>query len=163
MFRRLRRYFNPADSDYILLHLTIFTLLLHARETFLRANKSSDNQQIPRILWNPKVPYRIHKSSPRPSPEPDRARSCDTSNFSKIYFNIILPSTPGCFKLSSSLRFPHQNPLCTSPVPHTCYIPCSSLTIFISTMTLNAPNETQLCGDFQYTLCPPTNKIRMRS
>jgi hypothetical protein len=22
-----------------------------------------------------------------------------------------------------SLRFPHQNPLCTSSLPHTCYMP----------------------------------------
>jgi hypothetical protein len=32
-------------------------------------------------------------------------------------FNIILPSTPGSSKWSSSLTFPYQSPLYTSPLP----------------------------------------------
>ena len=39
-------------------------------------------------------------------------------HFFKIYFNIILPSTPGSSKWCLSLRFPHQNPVYASPVPH---------------------------------------------
>ena len=34
----------------------------------------------------------------------------------------MLPSTPGSSKCSPSLRFPHQNPICTFRLPHTCYM-----------------------------------------
>jgi hypothetical protein len=48
----------------------------------------------------------------------------------KIHFNIILPSVPGSSKLSLSLRSSHQNPLCTSPHPPTCYIHYTSYSIW---------------------------------
>jgi hypothetical protein len=50
--------------------------------------------------------------------------SIPPSKFSKIHFIIILPSTPGPYKWSPSLRLPYQNPVCTSCLPHTCYMPC---------------------------------------
>jgi hypothetical protein len=39
--------------------------------------------------------------------------------FSKINFNIILPSMRRSSKWSLSIAFPHQNPACTAPLPHT--------------------------------------------
>ena len=48
------------------------------------------------------------------------------SHFLKIHPNIILPSTPGSPQWSPSLRFPHQNPVHTSPLPHTRYMPSPS-------------------------------------
>jgi hypothetical protein len=44
-------------------------------------------------------------------------------HFLKINFNFILPSTPSSSKWSLSLVFPHQNPLCMPPLPHTCLMP----------------------------------------
>ena len=53
-------------------------------------------------------------------------QSMPSIHFLKIYFNIILSSTPRSSKWSLSLRYPHQNPASTSPDSHTCYIPSES-------------------------------------
>ena len=40
----------------------------------------------------------------------------------KIHSSISLPSTPRSSKWSLSLILPHQAPICTSPLPRTCYM-----------------------------------------
>ena len=49
-------------------------------------------------------------------------QSMSPSHFSKMHFNIILPSTRGFFKWSPSLRLSYHNSVCTSilPIRATC-------------------------------------------
>jgi len=116
------------------------------------ANRFSASQEIPRILWNPKVHYRIHKCPPPvlifcqldPVHTP-------TSHFLKIHLNIItLPYTPGSPKWYLSLKFPHQNPAHTSPLPHTRYMPRPS-----HSPRFYQPNNA---AEFRTTKC----KVRVR-
>jgi len=51
------------------------------------------------------------------------------SHFPKSHLNIIQPSTHESSKWSVSLRFPQHNPVCTAPLPHTCYMPRLSLSL----------------------------------
>jgi hypothetical protein len=87
------------------------------------ASRFSASQAISWILWKPKFHYRLDKCSPlipllnqiNPVHDP-------TSCLLRIHLNIILPSTPPFPKWSLSLTIPHQNPVCTSSLPHTCYM-----------------------------------------
>ena len=110
----------------IIIIIIITYLLTYSMEQIpsWEVNRFSASQQIPPILWNPSVHYRIHKCPP---PVPVLSHSnpvnAPTPHFLKIHLNIILPTTPGSSKWHHSLRFPLQNPLYAYPVPHTRYMP----------------------------------------
>ena len=57
-----------------------------------------------------------------PYPEPDLVHALP-AYFFKMHFNIIIPSMPKSSQWSLSLWWPHQNPVCNTPLPHTCHIP----------------------------------------
>jgi hypothetical protein len=105
-----------GGQHYLLTYL--LTHLLHGVEFFLETNRFSAGQEIPRILWNPKFHYRT-QTCPPPVPIPNHIDPVHAliSHVLKIHVNIILPSTPGSYKLSLSLRFLHQNPVQTSTLP----------------------------------------------
>jgi hypothetical protein len=87
------------------------------------ANRFSASQEIPRILGNSNVHYRIHKCL-LPVPILSQLDTVPPPlHFLKSHLNIILPTTPRSLKWSFSLRFPHQNPVYASPLPHTHYMP----------------------------------------
>ena len=85
------------------------------------------SQEIPRILWNPKVHYRIHKLPPPvpilgwPNPV-----HIPTTHLLEIHPNIIHPSTPRSPQWSLPLRFPHQDPIRPPLLPHTSHMPSPS-------------------------------------
>ena len=90
-----------------------------------KANSSSASQ-IPRFLWNPKFHYRIHNSPP-PVPILSQFSLVHAPSHLLMIRLNNLPSTPESHKRSLPLRFPHQNPVYASPLPHTRYMPVLSL------------------------------------
>jgi hypothetical protein len=112
-----------CSCTYLLTHslthsLTPYSTVPLEKLTGLQLVKKS-----PRILWNPKVHYRVHKFPP---PVPILTQlipvHTNTSYFLKIHLNIILPSTPGSTQWSLFLRLPQQNPVHASPLPHLTYV-----------------------------------------
>ena len=86
------------------------------------ANWFSASQEIPCILWNPKVRYHIHMCPPHvPILSQFHPDHTPIINFLKIHLNIILQL---CLSLPSGLiPFSHQNPVFASPLPHKGYRP----------------------------------------
>ena len=82
-------HLNCSTTDLFSYSLTPWSTVLLKKLTGFAAN-----QEIPHILWNPKVHYRTHKRPP-PVPILSQLHPVPTTpfHFLKIHLNIILPST----------------------------------------------------------------------
>jgi hypothetical protein len=84
-----------------------------------KAQRFLDSQEIPHILWKPKVHYHVYNSL-------FWAKSIQSTppyHCLKIHFKIVLPFKPWSTKWSFNLRIPHQNPVHTCSLPHTLWMP----------------------------------------
>jgi hypothetical protein len=106
--------------NYLLTYLLTYSLTPWSRVLLEKLTGSAASQEIPRILWNPEVQYRTHKYPP-PVPILSQLYPVPTTppHFLKIHLNIILPSTSGSPQWPFPSGFPNQNPVHTSPLPHT--------------------------------------------
>jgi hypothetical protein len=94
------------------------------------ANLFSGSQEIPRILWNTKVNYQIHR---RPPPVPILSQivpvHASPSHSFNLHLNSIIPSVPRSYKWFLSVWFPSPKPCmslsCPPYMPHA--LPISSI------------------------------------
>jgi hypothetical protein len=107
----------------VMIVISVIFLISHFLPSW-EANRFSASQEIPCILWNPKVHYRI-QTCPPPVPILSHLDPVHTptSHLLKSHFINITPFTPGSPKWSLSLRFPHQNLVYASLHPRTRYLP----------------------------------------
>jgi hypothetical protein len=108
---------------------TVITNYMEQRPSW-EANSFSASQEIPHILWNPEVHYRIHKSPP---PVPILSQLNLVHSPHPTSWRSILISSHLCLGLPSG-RLPSglSTKILHAPLfsPHTCYMPCPSQSRF---------------------------------
>jgi len=111
-------------TNHISNYLTNWLAISVENSPSWEAKSFSDIQEIPRTLWNKKAHYHIQNRRPSvPILSQINPVESFPSKFLKIHCSIIIPSKTRSSELAFSVRFPHQNPVCTSPLPHPCLMP----------------------------------------
>jgi hypothetical protein len=113
---------DPTDEKhYLFTYLLTYSM---EQSPSWETNRFAASQEIPRILLNPKVHYSIHKCPP-PVSILSQLNPVNTPHHTSWRSILILspPSMPGSPQWSLPLRFPHQNPVHDSPLPHLSYMP----------------------------------------
>ena len=88
------------------------------------ANRFSVSQEILFILWNPNVHYRLNKfGAPVPFLTQLDPAHTNLSYFLMIHLISNIPSKSASLIWTFFPMLPHQNPIYTSPPPHTHYMP----------------------------------------
>jgi hypothetical protein len=91
-------------------------------------------QELPSILWNPNVHFRVHKSPPLiPILSQINPTHTVSSYLYKIHFNIVHPPTPWSSQWSLTFWFSHQYPICIHllPIRATCHAQLILLNLII--------------------------------
>ena len=122
--QQLMSHNTPYIPPDITRQLHTYLLTPRSRALLEKLTGFAVNQEIPSILWNPKVHYRTHKRPP-PIPILSQPHPIPTtpSHFLKIHLNIIFPSTSWAPNGLFPSGFPHRNLVHTSPFFHTCHMP----------------------------------------
>jgi len=88
------------------------------------ANNHSSNPKIPCLLWNPKVHYRVHKST---SLDLNLSQMHPVHKFPpsypKIHSNLIFPLMARSSECTFPYKFSNRNIVCISHLSHACYMP----------------------------------------